>query len=629
MRPEFALRICTAARLYLNVKGDTHMKAREITVTLAAAGIVTLGTFAVAPSLAGWQETPAYFDPLFLNGKACAPAQAGVPPLLRKLIIAKAETAPFQPGQRKAGKNEKVTADAPPLFKDLGGLQYKISTANAQAQAYFDQGLRLTFAFNHAEAARAFRAAQKLDPNCAMCFWGEALVLGPNINAPMFPEAVASAVAAMKQAVERSGSASESEKALINAVAKRYSADPKAERAALDKAYADAMTDAAKKFRADDTIQVLFAESLMDLSPWDYWEAAGAKPKGRAAELIDALERVLERNPDHAGAIHYYIHAMEASTKPEKALPYARMLGRQMPGAGHIVHMPAHVYYRLGLYKESLQANLAAIAVDEKYFRHSASDPFYKGAYYPHNVHFVMVSALMGGEGKTALDAGAKLDKVIDPEFLKMAGALQPVKAAPYFSHVQFSTPATILALPDPGKDFILVNAMWHYARAVAFARKGAVADSQKEIDVLAMIERDGDFKAVKDWEIPGKEIVQTARHVALGRLADARGDLQTAIKAYEDAVFVQDTLPYTEPPHWYYPVRQSLGAALLRAGRLEDAEKSFRESLAQTPSNGWALQGLMEVYRKRGDLAALKAAQKRFDTTWLGKAGGPSLSML
>ena len=605
------------------------MKFNNITFTLVAAGIVTFGIFTVAPTLAGLQEDSTFFDPLFVNGKACAPAQVGVPPLLRNLILAKAETAPFQPGQRMGGKGEKTVADAPPLFKDLGGLHFKISTANAQAQAYFDQGLRLTFAFNHAEAARAYRAAQHLDPQCAMCFWGEALVLGPNINAPMFPEAVAPAVVAAQKAVERSASAGDAEKALINAVAKRYSADPKVERAALDKAYADGMTEAARKFRTDDTIQVLFAESLMDLSPWDYWEAAGAKPKNRTPELIDALERVLERNPSHAGAIHYYIHAVEASTKPERALSYARQLGKQMPGAGHIVHMPAHIYYRIGLYKEALQTNIAAIAIDEKYFKNSASDPLYRGAYYPHNVHFVMVSALMGGEGKTALEAGAKLDKVIDPEFLKVAGALQPVKAAPYFSHVQFSSPETILALPDPGKDFILVNAMWHYARAVAFARKGNLADSQKEIDILATIERDGDFKAVKDWDIPGKEIVQTARHVALGRLADARGDTSAAIKAYEDAVFVQDTLPYTEPPHWYYPVRQSLGVALLRADRLDDAEKAFRESLAQTPSNGWALQGLMEVYRKRGDTAALKAAQKRFDTTWLGKKGGPDLSVL
>lgn len=601
------------------------MNTKGIAQALAGIGLVTLGVV-VAPTLAGLKQDERVFDALFPNGKACAPVRSGPPPLLQKLMLAKAETAPFKPGQQKGGK---PSSDTPPLFNDLGTLQFKISTTNAKAQAYFNQGLRLTYGFNHAEAARAFREAQQLDPQCAMCFWGEALVLGPNINMPMMPEAQAPALAALQRAVERSAGASEVERALIGALAKRYSADEKAERPALDKAYADAMAGAAAKFRNDDDVQVLFAESLMDLSPWDYWEAAGAKPKGRTQEVVDALERVLERNPGHAGAIHFYIHTMEASTKPEKALPYARELGRQMPGAGHIVHMPAHIYYRIGLYKESLQANLAAIAVDERYFKGSASEPVYKSGYYPHNVHFIMVSALMGGEGKAALDAAAKLDRVIDADFLKVAANLQPVKAAPYFAHVQFSSTETILALPDPGKDFILVEAMWHYARAVAFARKGDVSSAQGEIDVLAKIEKDGDFEALKKAEVPAKEIVQTARHVALGRLSEAKKDFPGVIKAFEDAVFVQDTLPYTEPPHWYYPVRQSLGAALLRAGRLDDAEKVFRESLAQTPSNGWALKGMMELYRQRGDTAALKAAQRKFATTWLGKKGPPDLSNL
>ena len=605
------------------------MKIKHVVLALASAGIITIGMTQIGLTQAGSMEEEKSFDPLFANGKPCAPAQAGAPPLLSRMILAKAETAPFRPGQKKPLAADMLPNGMPPLYPGLGGLHYRVSTANARAQAYFDQGLRLAFGFNHAEAARAFRAAQQLDPQCAMCYWGEALVLGPNINAPMFPEAVGPAVKAAQQAVDTSGSASEQEKMLIQALAKRYSPDLKAERAPLDKAYADAMTAVAAKFRSDDVIQVLFAESLMDLSPWNYWEAAGAKPKGRTAEIVDALERVLERNPSHPGAIHYYIHTMEASTKPEKALPYARLLGRQMPGAGHIVHMPAHIYYRVGLYRESLAANLAAIAVDEKYFRNSPSDPMYKGAYYPHNVHFVMVSALMGGDGNTAIDAARKLDKVVDADFLKIAAGMQTVKAAPYFAHVQFSSPETILALPDPGKGFIVVNAMWRYARAVAFARKGQHAESQKEIDALAGIERDGDFKALTDWDVPAKEIVQTARHVASGRLADAKGDLNGAVKAFEDAVFVQDSLPYTEPPHWYYPVRQSLGAALLRAGRLDEAEKAFRESLAQTPSNGWALQGLMEVYRQRGDMPALKAAQKRFETTWLGKKGGPDLRAL
>lgn len=600
------------------------MRQKRTVAALVGAGLIAAPAF--APMLTERRAAAATFDPLYGNGAACAPAQSGVPPLLGHLVLAQAETKPFQPAQQPVTP---AREGAPPLFKNLGKLQVPVSTSNAKAQAYFDQGIRLTFAFNHAEAARAFRAAQQLDPACAMCYWGEALVLGPNINAPMFPEAAAPAAAAAANAVRLSGRATPREQALIRAVARRYAMPAPADRAPLDKAYADAMADAARAFPNDDTIQVLFAESLMDLSPWNYWEAGGAKPKNRTAEMVDALERVLERNPTHPGASHYYIHAMEASTHPEKALPYARLLARQIPGAGHIVHMPSHIYYRVGLYKDALESNLDAIAADERYFSISDSDPVYKGAYYPHNIHFVMVSALMGGDGKTALNAAAKLDKSVNDETLKAIGALQPVKAAPYFSHVQFSSPDVLLALPDPGPDFVLVKAMWHYARAVGFARKGALADSGKEIEALGVIERTANFKPITDWAVPAPEIVRTARLVASGRLADARGDLPAAISAYREAVAVQDGLPYTEPPYWYYPVRQSLGAALLRAGQLDAAEEVFRASLARTPSNGWALRGLMEVYRQRGDAAALAATRKRFETTWLGKQGEPALALL
>jgi hypothetical protein len=239
--------------------------------------------------------------------------------------------------------------------------------------------------------------------------------------------------------------------------------------------------------------------------------------------MVDALERVLERNPTHPGAAHDYIHAVEASTHPDKALPAARVLARQIPGAGHTVHMPSHIYYRVGLYKEALQSNVDAIAADERYFRRSESDPVYKGAYYPHNIHFLMVSALMGGDGKTALDAAAKLDKSLPPALLKEFAGMQPVKAAPYFSHVQFSSADVLAALPDPGPDFVLPKAMWHYARAVGFARKGEHAASQKEITALDTLERSADFKPITDWAVPAREIVRTARLVAGGRLADAR----------------------------------------------------------------------------------------------------------
>ncbi|NGZ82767.1 hypothetical protein GW587_00630 [Duganella sp. SAP-35] len=562
-----------------------------------------------------------------LDGAAvCSAAQTGRPPLLALLVQTQAETKPFQPAQQTPAPAADGT---PPLYPDLGKLHVPVTTGNRKAQAYFDQGMRLTFGFNHAEAARAFRAAQQLDPNCAMCWWGEALVLGPNINAPMFPAAVAPAAAAAARASSLAARATPAEQALIRAVARRYAAEPPQDRAPLDQAYADAMADAARAFPANDTIQVLFAEALMDLSPWDYWQAGGARAKGRTAEMVAALESVLKRNPDHPGASHYYIHAVEASTQPERALPYARRLAAQIPGAGHIVHMPSHIYYRVGQYKDALQSNLDAIAIDEKYFRGAASDPVYKGAYYPHNIHFVMVSALMGGDGRTALGAAAKLDQSLPAELLKDFAVMQPVKAAPYFSHVQFSSPETLLALPDPGDDFALVKAMWHYARAVGHARNGDVAAGRREVKAIEEIEDGGALKPIADANVPAQQIAQTARAVANGRLAEAAGDLPAAIVAYRQAVEIQDGLPYTEPPYWYYPVRQSLGAALIRAGRRDEAEQVLRASLARTPSNGWALSGLMEVYRLRGDKAALEAARKRFATTWLGEPGGPALSRL
>jgi tetratricopeptide (TPR) repeat protein len=610
---------------------------------LSSAGLISLLAF--SPTSAERRSERPAFDPLFARGASCTPAQAGRPILLASLLQVQSqlesqpqsqlnpkpnpqptETKPFQPGQQLPSPAD---TSPPPLYKNLGKLHVPVTTSSPKAQAYFDQGLRLTFAFNHAEATRAFRAAQQADPNCAMCYWGEALSLGPNINAPMFPEAAAPAYAAATKAAGLADKVKPHEQALIRAVAQRYAAAPPEDRKPLDQAYADAMGEAARAFPAHDMIQVLYAESLMDLAPWDYWQAGGTQPKGRTPEMIAALERVLARNPSHPGAAHYYIHAVEASSTPERALPYARLLAKQIPGAGHVVHMPSHIYYRLGMYKESLDANRKAVAVDESYFSGAKSDPVYKGAYYPHNIHFVMVSALMGGDGKTALEAADKLDKSLPNELVAKFPLIQPVKAAPYFAHVQFSSADTLVALPDPGPDLVLVRAMWHYARAVGFARKGMAAESRREIDALASIERTADFKPFAAWGIPAQAIVKTARYVATGRIADATGDQQVALAAYREAVAVQDSLPYMEPPYWYYPARQSLGVALLRAGRPDDAEDVFRAALARTPSNGWALRGLMEVYRQRGDAVSLQLAQQRFQTTWLGRQGMPALALL
>lgn len=598
-----------------------HRLASRLLQALAALGLVGLG---------GSADQAAAFDPLLSGpGGVCAPSAAGRPALLQALLTAtaatprKTETAPFQPAPMKAAPGEV------PVYRDLGRMSFKLAKAAPRVQAYFDQGLRLAFAFNHAEAQRAFQAAQKLDPGCGLCFWGESLILGPNINVPMLPEANAPAWAQLQRAVALKDQLPPRERALVEALQTRYSAEPPADRAPLDAAYADAMRRVAARYPAEDLMQVLAAEAAMDTQPWDYWEAGGARPKGRTADILAALETVLKRNPSHAGAIHLYIHAVEASTTPDRALAPARRLAAQMPGAGHIVHMPSHIYYRVGLYREALESNRAAIAVDEAYFSKSPSDPLYRSAYYPHNIHFLMVSAQMGGAASTAIEAAAKLDASMPNDVVKAYPIMQPVKAAPYTTHAQFSAPDVVLALPAPAEDLVLVRALYHYARAVAQAARRDVAAAGQEIEAIAALENGADFAPFDAWGIPAKAITQTARLVASARLADAQGDLAGAAAALEQAVAIEEGLAYTEPAYWYYPVRQSLGAVRLRQGRLDEAEKALRESLVRVRNNGWALAALAEVYKRKGDAAAEKSARQALSKAWFGTEGGPDLTKL
>jgi tetratricopeptide (TPR) repeat protein len=521
----------------------------------------------------------------------------------------------------------------PPLWDNLGNLTWKITTKSETAQNYFNQGLRLTFAFNHGEARRSFRAAEAADPGCAMCYWGEALVLGPNINAPMQPTAIEPAFAASAKAQALSANTSPKEQGLIRALAKRYSPDPKADRHALDAAYADAMTIVAPSFADDDSIQALFAESLMDLSPWNYWQADATTPKGRTAEAIAALEAVLKRNPNHPGAIHYYIHLVEASTTPQRAEPYAERLAALMPGTGHIVHMPAHIYYRLGRYKDSLDANLRAIKVDEAYFAELEAqglspDPIYHYGYYPHNVHFVLVSAQMAGDGAQTIAAAEKLQHLIPDAVARKSGRAQAVVAAPYYAHARFSSPDTVLALPEPPPDLPLVRISWHYARAIADVSRGDLTAARAEDSKLADLAAHADFAMFKAQPVPAADVISIARAVIAGRIATAEGNLPAAIDAFQRAVSVQDRLPYFEPPFWYYPVRQSLAAAQLAAGRTDDAIETFRASLADRPNNAYALYGLAEALKQKGERAETERIEARFRDVWLG-SGTPDLKAL
>ncbi len=591
---------------------------RIVATTILAGGAgLGLALMAVASQAPAGEER-AFFDPV-LSGAICTSDRSDGRRLLSYFhrVTATTETRPFppQPSSRDSG------SDDPPLFDDLGELTYPITTTSPIAQRYFDQGLRLAIGFNHAEAGRAFRAAQKHDPTCAMCAWGEALVLGPNINAPMDAEAIAPAIAAVRKAQEHSASVTTPERALIGALAQRYSPDPKAERQALDADYAAAMGEVAARFPDDDTIQVLYAEALMDLTPWDYWEPGGVTPKGRTADIVATLEKVLARSPDHPGAIHYYIHTVEASSAPARALPHARRLAAAMPGAGHLVHMPFHIYFRVGDYKAALAANKAAVAVDEAYIARAAPTGMYPGAYYPHNVHSLMVSAQMAGDGSAAVAAAEKVARVITADATRTIPWVQPIAAAPFFAHAQFSAPATVLALASPGDGVPFVTAMWHYARGVAHAMEKNIAAARAEAAAMEPL-RASDFSALNEGGIPAAELIELARQVVLARIALAEDQLPAARAAFEQAVAIQDQLSYAEPPHWYYPIGQSLGAVLLRMGDLGAAEDAFRASLVQAPNNGWALFGLSETYRRMGRAGEAAAIGQRLDEAWAGDRG-------
>jgi len=564
--------------------------------------LTTIGVPFCAPQLSGTQYKTFF-------RLAMAQAESGNKP-------AKTEVGPFSKAIPDA--ESIANADANPVLMDnLETLHYAITTSVPLAQRFFDQGLRLTYAFNHGEALRAFRKARTLDPACAMCYWGEALVLGPNINAPMDAASVAPAFDAVNKAKAVSDKARAKERALIEALTARYGQDEQADRAALDRVYADAMQRVAASYPNDDQIALLYAESLMDLQPWDYW--AGSYPKGRTAEILGLLEKVLKRAPDHPGAIHYYIHLTEASSDPKRAVPYAQRLGRLMPGAGHVVHMPFHTFFRVGMYKEAVEANRQAVIVDEAYIARSTPVGIYPQGYYPHNVHSLMVSAQMAGDGATVIESADKLGQIVSDAVAKNITWVQPIKAAPYFAHAQFSDTKTILSLADPGADFPYVQAMWRYARAVGLANAGDVLTAQAEVDAIAKLEQANDFGNLVAGGVPAKEVLQLAQHVARARIAQANKDSAGAISHFQTAVALADTFAYSEPPYWYYPIRQSLGAVLLLAGDLDNAEEVLRASLVRTPNNGWALFGLMKLYEQRGDKPSAKAAKQLLDKAWMG----------
>lgn len=509
---------------------------------------------------------------------------------------------------------------APALFTGLGALTYPVTTQNAEAQRFFDQGLMLTYGFNHEEAIRSFREAQRKDPQCAMCWWGEALAHGPNINAPMDPQVNAQAVAATQHAVALKGKATPLEQALIEALATRYSPDPAADRATLDQGYAQKMMQVAERFPQDDNVAVLAAEAVMDTQPWNYWEADLQTPKGNIGKAIALVEGVLKRNPDHPQAEHLYIHLMEASAHPERAESYADRLAKPLvPAAGHLVHMPAHLYYRVGRFKDSIRVNLDAAKADEAYLQKSGTAGLYRFGYYPHNVHFIVSSAQMAGDMHTAIEQAQKLGNILNVDITSKVPWLQPVNAAPYLAYAQFAAPKDILALKAPDERLPYVTGMWHYSRAVAYAQNKNAAAVRQELNAIRKIREGTDFKPMVDQGVPAPDLLRLSEVIAEARLAHAQARYKTAANLYRQAIAIKDTIPYMEPPFWYYPVQQSLGASLYRLGDLKAARQAFMEALAQAPNNGWALYGLARTQRTMGDRSGAAASEAALTNAWLG----------
>jgi tetratricopeptide (TPR) repeat protein len=524
---------------------------------------------------------------------------------------------------------EAGAAPPPPLMPGLGDAHLSISTTNKLAQAYFDQGLNMLHGFNHAEAARAFRHAQDLDPTCAMCFWGEAFALGPNINAPMAEADNAAAYAAAHKALTLMDGASPVEQALIEAMAVRYSRDWPAERAPFDAAFANAMAKVADRFPENDLVQVLAAEADMDTQPWDYWQPGGREPKGRIAGAIKRVETVLARNPTNAGASHLYIHLVEASTDPWKAEQAAAKLDKTAPNAGHLVHMPAHIYYRVGRFKDSMKLNIEAAEVDARYIATANASPMYQYGYYTHNLHFVAASAQLGGDGRTALEYADKLDDALPMAMAAQVPIAQPVKAAVWFARADFADPKSVLAAPAPDKGVDYVTAAWRYARAMAHLRAGRIGESRAEAAEIAALAKTGDFSTLVNSGVPAPQLMDIYLKVLEGRALMAENKPAEAIALLEAASIEQAKMPYMEPPYVYFPTGRTLGAAYLMAGRHGAAERTFMQVLVDNPNDALAYWGIAEARKGRGDKAGAKAARALFEQAWLGRGKDVKLSSL
>jgi tetratricopeptide (TPR) repeat protein len=528
-------------------------------------------------------------------------------------------TVAFVMGASSNGASEpaaaKPAAATMSLYIGLGSVHHPVTTASPLAQKYFDQGLAFTYGFNHDEAERSFEQAAQIDPKMAIAYWGIALVLGPNYNLPGDPARSKKAYDAVARARALEPGASAEERALIDAVAQRYGANGEGSTAS-DQAYANAMRAVAHKYPDDLDVQTLFAESLMDLHPWRLWSIDG-KPGPDTIEIVTTLETVLKKDHNHIGANHYYIHAVEASPDPARAMASADRLGALAPGAGHLVHMPSHIYIRTGRFHDAAETNASAIKVDQAFFAKSKESGVYPLMYYTHNIHFLCYSQMIEGRQRDALASARLLETKVPLDAVRAMPMAEFLVPMPYLVETRFGLWDTILKEPGPPKDLPFASAMWHYARALAFSAKGNGAQAtseQKQLEaIVAAMPRDRPLGTSNR----AKDVAQVAVVVVAGEFVAARGNHKDAVAKLIDAVRMQDALIYEEPPIWYFSVRESLGAQLAAMGRTQEAEAVFREDLKINPGNPRSLYGLAQCLTAQGKTAEAAKAREQFRKAW------------
>jgi tetratricopeptide (TPR) repeat protein len=523
-----------------------------------------------------------------------------------------------------------VSAPAPPplelvgatLLEGLGNHRFEVTSSHPEVQRWFDQGLMLTYGFNHDAAERSFLKATQIDPECAMCWWGAALVLGPHVNATMDPANNAKAWERLKKAQALASNASAREQGFIRALGARFAEAPPDDRRPLDEAYADAAGELAAQRPDDLDAAVFHAEALMDLQPWDYYDA-DLNPKGHTAQIVQVLESVIARDADHAGALHLYVHAVEASADPQRGVAAADRLRTLIPGSGHLVHMPAHIYARVGRWHDAVIANQRAIEADDAYLavcRANASGVYPLG-YVPHNHHFLWFAASMEGASAVAQSAAAlTAERTNLPELMRQPGfeALQHYWVTPWFERVRFGRWEEIAPLPNPAPDLPYVSAIWHYAQGMAAVRRARNEDAQAHHDALAKIAADPVLDTMMMWDrYPLAHSARIAERTLASELALARKDATAAIAALREAVVIEDGIPYDEPPGWHAPTRHALGMALLGAGQAAEAEAVFREELRRNPANGWSLHGLARSLDAQGRSADAAKAEAERAMAW------------